>query len=128
MFRALRDRIERLDALSLCRGKVDATSSSAAEREEEQTLTRRLENAVDSLDQGFDFNISRYVANWMDDAVDRYRDYDFVVTFENTDTDGYVTEKIVSAFLAQAIPIYWGTPRVKEMFNPEAFLYAGDYP
>ena len=68
-------------AALICIGRVhqvDASSSSAAEREEEQTLTRRLENAVDSLDQGFDFNISRYVANWMDDAVDRYRDYDFV--------------------------------------------------
>jgi hypothetical protein len=25
------------------------------------------------------------------------------------------------------VPIYWGTPRVKELFNEAAFVYAGDY-
>lgn len=35
----------------------------------------------------------------------------------------YVTEKIVNAFLAGAIPIYWGSPFVLKMFNPRAFIF-----
>ena len=37
---------------------------------------------------------------------------------------GYVTEKIVNAFLAGSIPIYWGSRAVLEIFNPESFIYA----
>ena len=125
-FRALRARL-RVDALSLCRGRVAGALEDSYPREE-QTLERRLENAVESLaDADFSLNISRYSSSWMDDAVERYRRYRFVVAFENAADDGYVTEKIVSAFLAGAVPIYWGTPQVKELFNPAAFLFAGDF-
>ena len=36
----------------------------------------------------------------------------FAMAFENANVSGYVTEKIVNAFLAGAIPIYWGHPDV----------------
>ena len=34
----------------------------------------------------------------------------------------YISEKIFSAFLARAIPIYWGAADVEEYFNPDAFI------
>jgi len=49
------------------------------------------------------------------------------MAFENTDTKGYITEKIMNVFLAGAVPIYWGTEDVKEVFNPESFVFAGDF-
>ncbi|MGH7808184.1 MAG: glycosyltransferase family 10 domain-containing protein [Thermodesulfobacteriota bacterium] len=34
--------------------------------------------------------------------------YNFVLAFENTDYPGYITEKIIHAFMAGAVPLYWG--------------------
>jgi hypothetical protein len=46
-----------------------------------------------------------------------------IVTMENSQDDTYITEKICHGFLAQTIPIYWGSPRVKDYFNKERFLH-----
>eukprot|EP00928_Gymnodinium_smaydae_P070283 TRINITY_DN54156_c0_g1_i1.p1 TRINITY_DN54156_c0_g1~~TRINITY_DN54156_c0_g1_i1.p1 ORF type:complete len:696 (+),score=125.55 TRINITY_DN54156_c0_g1_i1:48-2090(+) len=61
---------------------------------------------------------------FMDHAVDLFRDYRFAIAFENKYVPGYVTEKIVNAFLAGAIPIYWGSDAVLEIFNEDAFVFA----
>ena len=64
------------------------------------------------------------ILNKYDESVELYKDYKFVMAFENDKPNiGYVTEKIVSAFLAGAIPIYWGDIEVKEIFNPNSFVY-----
>lgn len=39
---------------------------------------------------------------------DFMKDYKFSIAFENSSTNGYVTEKIIQAFSAKTIPIYWG--------------------
>ena len=54
-------------------------------------------------------------------------DYRFSVAFENASTPGYTTEKLVEAFQAGTIPIYWGDPQVDLDFNPRAFLNADDF-
>jgi glycosyltransferase involved in cell wall biosynthesis len=41
-------------------------------------------------------------------AVDYYKDFTFVLIVENTDADGYVSEKIYDAFIAGTIPLYYG--------------------
>ena len=41
---------------------------------------------------------------------------------ENSDGDGYVTEKIIQAFLAGNIPIYYGDYLVEEFINPKTFI------
>ncbi len=51
----------------------------------------------------------------------------FVIAFENTSTSGYTTEKIIGAFAAGAIPIYWGNPRIETEFNKESFINCHDY-
>ena len=40
---------------------------------------------------------------------------------------GYTTEKIFDAYAADTIPIYWGSPRINEEFNPESFVNAYDF-
>lgn len=52
----------------------------------------------------------------------------FAIAFENSAHDGYVTEKLVQAFAAKTIPIYWGSPTVSSEFNPKAFINCQDYP
>ena len=54
-------------------------------------------------------------------------EHKFAIAFENTSYDGYCTEKLMEAFAAGTVPIYWGDPNVAKDFNPEAFINAHDY-
>jgi hypothetical protein len=54
-------------------------------------------------------------------------EYKFNIAFENKSKPGYTTEKIVEAFLAGTVPIYWGNPRIAEEFNPESFVDATSF-
>lgn len=48
--------------------------------------------------------------------------YKFSIAFENSSTSGYTTEKILQAFAAKTIPIYWGNPEIGREFNEKAFI------
>lgn len=50
--------------------------------------------------------------------------YKFVVCFENERGDGYVTEKIVNAYRAGCVPIYWGDHFVVADFQPGSMINA----
>ena len=41
-------------------------------------------------------------------SVDYYKDFTFVLIVENTNSEGYVSEKIYDCFIAGCIPIYYG--------------------
>lgn len=73
---------------------------------------------------------------WMNNtgfSVDYYtklgfiRDYKFTFAIENSSFPGYVTEKIMDPMMASSVPIYWGSPRVVEEFNPKSFINAHDF-
>ena len=49
--------------------------------------------------------------------------YRFGLCMENKKAPGYITEKILMAFLAGAIPVYYGTEEVFDIFNRNAFIY-----
>lgn len=72
----------------------------------------------------------RHAASYLDDAVRTFRSYRFVVVFENERVDGYVTEKLVNALMAGAVPIYLGDFRgtASEIFNRDAFIDCGEFP
>lgn len=69
----------------------------------------------------------RYDGSWRQSKVDFQRRYKFTIAFENSFAPGYTTEKIMHAFAAQTIPIYWGNPLVGKEFNPAAFVNCHDY-
>lgn len=48
--------------------------------------------------------------------------YKFNIACENVSHNGYCTEKIVEAFAAGTVPIYWGDNLVENYFNPKAFI------
>lgn len=54
--------------------------------------------------------------------------YRFNIAFENTETDGYITEKLVEPLLAGSIPIYWGASDVLRYFDSRCFVHARDFP
>jgi len=51
----------------------------------------------------------------------------FNICFESGSYPGYTTEKILHAFYAKTIPIYWGSPTVATDFNPSAFINVHDF-
>lgn len=56
------------------------------------------------------------------DKLDFQKKYKFALAIENTSYAGYTTEKLMEAFAAGGIPIYWGDPEVGRYFNENAFI------
>ena len=78
----------------------------------------------------FENNVGHLAPEDETEYGDRYypylQQYKFMICFENTKKKNYVTEKLLNAYAAGTIPIYWGTPDVLNWFNPKAFLYLED--
>lgn len=75
----------------------------------------------------------RSASNRDDVSALRYSDYKFVETFENSagfestpaySSSGYITEKILSAFLGGTIPVYAGGVNPSQVFNKNSFIEA----
>lgn len=66
---------------------------------------------------------------WTDGSKAEFqRKCKFTLCFESTNHYGFVTEKIMDAFYADTIPVYYGSPTVKDIFNQNAFINCADYP
>lgn len=55
------------------------------------------------------------------------KSHKFSIVCENSASPGYTTEKLVQAFAAACIPIYWGDPEVAKVFNTKSFINVRDY-
>lgn len=51
-----------------------------------------------------------------------FNKYKFIISFENSRTDGYITEKIFNVFLSRSIPIYDGAPNINTFINKKSFI------
>jgi len=58
--------------------------------------------------------------------IELFKQYKFAYVAENAQSSGYCTEKILHAFSAGCIPIYWGDKTVINDFNPKAFINCND--
>jgi alpha(1,3/1,4) fucosyltransferase len=67
------------------------------------------------------------IGNVVKDKKFFQQQYKFSIAFENVSYDGYLTEKLVDAFVAGTIPIYYGDPRVILDFNEKAFINCHSY-
>jgi hypothetical protein len=52
----------------------------------------------------------------------------FDLAFENSSYPGYATEKIVQAFGAGTVPVYWGDPMIEQEYNGKAFINCHNFP
>jgi len=61
---------------------------------------------------------------WRDAKDNFFRNtkHKFTLAYENSLAPYYCTEKIMDAFLAGSIPIYWGDPKVNLDWNSKAFI------
>lgn len=66
--------------------------------------------------------------NWLDDTkANLQKKCKFTLCFESTLHYGFVTEKMMDAFYADTIPVYYGSPTAAEIFNKDAFINVADY-
>jgi hypothetical protein len=64
---------------------------------------------------------------WVLDVREFFKDYKFVIAFENGLHSGYVTEKIYNPMLCNTIPIYIGSPEIHRDFNTKSFVHVRDF-
>jgi hypothetical protein len=62
------------------------------------------------------------VRHWINNR-DAYSEYKFCIAMENSLKQHYLSEKIIMAFLAGCIPIYYGSNEVFDIFNKDAFIF-----
>jgi len=61
-------------------------------------------------------------ADWHSTKIAILRNYRFTIAFENSELPGYTTEKMVDAWMAGSVPIYWGNPAYTIDFPPDSCL------
>ena len=53
--------------------------------------------------------------------------YKFSIAMENSNGDGYISEKIVDSFISGTIPIYYGSYMIDEYINPKAYILVNGF-
>ena len=56
-----------------------------------------------------------------------FKKYRFVICFENSFADEYITEKLPNVMFSGGIPIYRGAPNIGKYFNTESFINFENY-
>lgn len=68
----------------------------------------------------------RYTNDWSTSKIKFLTQYKFNIAYENSNSPGYVTEKLTDCFKANTVPIYWGSEGTD--LPKDAMIYANDYP
>ena len=69
----------------------------------------------------------QFGGNWhSEELVKKMSEYKFVIAFENSEDDAYITEKIINPLRANVIPVYWGNRRINDYFNTDRILHLYD--
>ena len=95
----------------------------------EEPITKLIQEELDKYRkvnylEGFDY-INVLEKN-QEDKYDFLKKYKFSIVCENEKKNGYITEKVLDAFAAKTIPIYYGADNVNKYFNPEAMIIIKD--
>lgn len=77
-------------------------------------------NEYKSVDMGGLYNNN--VGGPIKNKIEFLSSYKFSISMENSEGDGYLSEKIIDAFLSGTIPIYYGDYMVDEYINPKSYI------
>lgn len=65
--------------------------------------------------------------NWHNSKILFISNYKFNIAFENSEAPGYITEKLVDCYMANTVPIYWGSSGDVYPYPKESMICANDY-
>ena len=77
-------------------------------------------NEYKSIDMGGLYNNN--VGGPIKNKIEFLSSYKFSISMENSEGDGYLSEKIIHAFLSGTIPIYYGDYMIDEYINPKSYI------
>ena len=78
---------------------------------------------LDLYGRGWDIRGVPFYKGLTQNKLATYRNYKFAITFENcNNATGYVSEKILDAFMAGIVPVYWGAPNVQDHIPTDCFV------
>ena len=77
-------------------------------------------NKYKNIDMGGRFHNN--VGGYVKDKIEFLKQYKFSLAMENSEADGYTSEKIIDAYLAGTIPIYYGDYMVDDYINPKTYI------
>ena len=63
-------------------------------------------------------NIGEFVKN----KIEFFSSYKFSIAMENSEGDGYTSEKLFQSFISGTIPIYFGNYMIDEYINPKSLI------
>ena len=66
------------------------------------------------------------IGNRVKNKIKFLSSYKFSIAMENSEGQGYVSEKILDSFIAGTIPIYYGGYMIDEYLNPKSFILIRD--
>ncbi len=77
-------------------------------------------NKYKKIDMGG--KINNNIGKPIENKIEFLKSYKFSIAMENSEGDGYISEKIYDSFLAGTIPIYYGDYMVDEFINPKSYI------
>ena len=111
------DRIEFFQKLSKYK-KIDSMGNYLKNTELPLDLLKKYKQPADGKYFHFDFSLFNQ---------ELFRDYKFVICFENSFSESYITEKLPNVMMANSIGIYRGASNVGKFFNTKSFINYDDY-
>lgn len=65
--------------------------------------------------------------NFIEHKITALKDYKFHITIENSKVPGYFTEKLIDCFVTGTVPIYWGDPKINEVFDTSGMIIVNSF-
>jgi hypothetical protein len=98
------------------------TSRNMLNGSKKEILNKLLSLNIGQVDYIHSFNLGQYSCYHSNELLTLFNQYKFIICFENSKSNGYITEKIFNVFLAQSIPIYDGAPDVNTFINKDSYI------
>ena len=77
-------------------------------------------NKYKKVDMGGSYNNN--IGGKIKNKISFLSSYKFSIAMENSEGDGYVSEKIIDSFISGTIPIYYGDYMIDEYINPKSYI------
>ena len=77
-------------------------------------------NKYKQIDMGG--NVLNNIGGQVKNKIEFLSSYKFSISMENSNGDGYISEKILESLISGTIPIYYGDYMIDEYINPKAYI------
>ena len=121
-----KDRIDFFHKLSKYK-KVDSYGRVCNNAKISEDLIKKYKRKGVSMEQALQEKAQPFVLKFNALNQELFREYKFVICFENSYAKDYISEKLPNVMMANSIGIYRGAPNVDEFFNTDSFINYENY-